>query len=142
MTLSRAWTTAVLLVGIFLLVVAVSTIQQLTRPPTTPAGVSSWVEGTVAIGPPCPSPAPTEPSCRSRPLAGAVIEQRFPGGGVARTTSQQDGHYEFVWLGGGTCTIVGEPVAGASGTPAPVTITVAWNSGAHLDLRYTAASNP
>ncbi len=135
---SRGWMTVILLAGVFVLVVAVSTIQQLTRPPSTPSGISAWIEGTVFIGPSCASPAATGRPCQSSPLGGAVIEQRFASGVVARTTSDPDGHYEFVWPGGGTFTIVGQPAAGASATPAPVTLTVAWNGSAQLDLRYTS----
>ncbi len=139
--LPRAWATALLLVALLLVVVAVSTAQQAAQPhiPTT---VNSWIQGTVSVGPPCPSPATVAPSCVPKPLAGAVIEQRFGQSGVIdRTTSQDDGSYEFVEPGGGTCTIVGEAVPGISGTPAPVMITVAAGSGAHLDLRCTTTNH-
>ena len=141
--LPRAWPTVLLLTVILLIVVAVSTAQQAAQPhiPTT---INSWIQGMITVGPPCPSAAAgaAVPTCVSKPLAGAIIEQRFGQSGVIdRTTSQDDGSYEFVEPGGGTYTIVGEAVPGISGTPAPVMITVAAGSGAHLDLRCTTTNH-
>ncbi len=127
------------------LVVAVAAFQQTTqpsvlpgatKPSVLPGNVVSWIQGVVSVGLPCPSASVGPSSCPSRPLAGAVIEQRFADGGTATTTSQKDGSYAFVQPGGGTFTILAEPVQGVAATPRPVIISVAPGSGVHVDLRY------
>ena len=68
-----------------------------------------------------------------------MIEERVAGVGVTnRTTSADDGTFEFVQNGGGTFTLVAEPVPGTLTTPLPVTVTVAANSGVRVELRYTS----
>ncbi len=134
----RVVTAAGLLVILFV-VVAISVYAQSKQPAASPGDIVSWVEGTVSFGPPCPSPTYAA-SCVSRPLAGVVVDLRFADGGVARTTTDQDGSYECVQPGGGTVTVIAEPVKGAQ-TPPPVTVTLTAGRGAHIDLRYTASNS-
>lgn len=132
-------------VAVFLLIVAYSTFREAFLPSVSPGAshssvlpgnLVSWIQGVVTVGPPCPSSSADTSPCPSKPLAGAVIEQRFADGGTATTTSGQDGSYEFVQPGTVTVTILGEPVRGVSATPRPATVRISAGSGVHLDLRY------
>ena len=120
--------------------VAIDQLQRAARPAPSLGTITSWIDGTVSAGPTCPSPASSPaPACASRPLGGAVIEERVAGVGVInRTTSADDGTFEFVQSGGGTFTLVAEPVPGTLTTPLAVTVAVAANSGVRVELRYTS----
>jgi len=114
-------------------------------PPTNPSPVVSFaggppsVTGTVTAGPVCPvEQSPPDPKCAARPVAGAVIVATDASGQeVGRAMSAADGSYLVIVGQTGTVLISALPVAGLTGVPAPVTVTLAAPSEvAGIDLEY------
>ena len=114
-------------------------------PPTNPSPVVSFaggppsVTGTVTAGPVCPvEQSPPDPKCAARPVAGAVIVATDASGQeVGRATSAADGSYQVIVGETGTVLISALPVAGLTGAPAPVTVTLAAPSETErIDLEY------
>ena len=95
--------------------------------------------GTVTAGPVCPvEQSPPDPKCAARPVAGAVIVATDASGQeVGRATSAADGSYLVIVGQTGTVLISALPVAGLTGVPAPVTVTLAAPSEVErIDLEY------
>jgi len=103
-----------------------------------PAGLQSYVFGTVRAGPVCPvERVPPDPACAPRAVAGATIIASFAGEGeAARTTSASDGSYRLVIYGFGTVTLTAKPVPGLMGTPTPVVVMLAPMESQQVDFLY------
>ena len=103
-----------------------------------PAGPFAYVVGSVTAGPFCPvEQDPPAPSCRPRPVAGAVITASFAGQGeVARATTAPDGSYRILIHGYGTYTLTALPVQGFMIAPAPVAVTLDPMETRRVDFEY------
>jgi len=109
-------------------------------PIAIPAEGGPWIAGLAHAGPVCPVERnPPDPACVDRPVAGAVVIVRDAGGRpVSQATTNLDGSFLVAVPGGGTYTVVAQPVEGLMGTPAPAEVVVpagaaAW---ATADLAY------
>jgi hypothetical protein len=94
------------------------------QPPVAiPADGGPWIAGRAVAGPVCPvERIPPDPACAPRPVAGALIVIRGPGGAeVARVTTVQDGTFLVGVPGGGAWTVEPQPAEGLMGT-APATV--------------------
>jgi hypothetical protein len=103
------------------------------------AGGPPSVTGTVTAGPVCPvEQSPPDPKCAARPVAGAIIVATDASGQeVGRATSAADGSYQLIVGETGTVLISALSVAGLTGAPAPVTVTLAAPSETErIDLEY------
>jgi hypothetical protein len=150
---SSRWPTALLLVAGIVVVILVGIGQRAGQTPgpagsasspsnqgsdPTPAGPISYVVGSVTAGPVCPVERnPPDPSCRPRPVAGAVITASFAGQGeVARATTAPDGSYRITIRGYGTYTLTALPVQRFMHAPAPVTVTLDPMETRRVDFEY------
>ena len=120
----RAWMTVGLLLGLFVLVVAV--VQLGPHPPAPYSGPPyTVISGFVSAGPTCPVVQnPQASACAPQPVAGATLELQGAGLETQRTTSELDGHYLFrIPAMDGTLTLTALPLQGLR-PPAPMTLTL------------------
>jgi hypothetical protein len=108
---------------------------------TTPEptiGPAPTVSGIVTAGPTCPVEASPEPSaCAPRPVSGAVVIASAPNGTeITRATTDSQGAYLLGIASAGTVVISALPVPGLAQPPAPVTVDVAPNGAAVVNLEY------
>jgi hypothetical protein len=97
--------------------IAVACILAACSGPGASSSPAGEIHGRVLAGPTCPVVTdPPDPSCRDRPVAGAVILVLDQAGAqVNRATSGQDGRFT-VRLVPGTYRLVPQPVEGLMGT--------------------------
>jgi hypothetical protein len=89
-------------------------------PVGSPAG---GISGIALAGPTCPVERPGDPACAPRPVAGATILIRDAGADVATIVTDAAGRFE-VALPPGVYTLLGQPVEGLMGNPAPLEVEV------------------
>jgi Carboxypeptidase regulatory-like domain len=103
-----------------------------------PSPVASGVGGISGIalaGPTCPVERPGDPACAPRPIAGAtILIQDATGADVATIVTDAAGRFQ-VALPPGAYTVVGQPVEGLMGNPAPLDVEVAA-SDVTVELSY------
>ena len=106
--------------------------------PVPTIGPAPTVSGIVTAGPTCPVERSPEPSgCAPRPVSGAVvIASDTSGMEIARATTDTDGAYVLGISTSETVTISALPVGGLARPPAPVTVDVAPNGNAVVNLEY------
>jgi hypothetical protein len=109
-------------------------------PVEIPADGGPWIVGRAVAGPTCPvAQDPPDASCADRPIGGAVVVIREPGGTqVAEATTAADGTYLAAVPQGGTYVVESQPVEGVMGTPGPIEVAVPDGAGAWavVDLGY------
>ncbi len=107
------------------------------QPASSSAAALARVEGMVEAGPVCPvEREPPDPACAPRPVAGAeIVVVAGDGSDVARVSSDEDGTF-VVDLLPGIYELVGQPVEGLMGVPAPVTIDVGPAGVGEIVLAY------
>jgi hypothetical protein len=106
--------------------------------PVPTIGPAPTVSGIVTAGPTCPVERSPEPStCTPRPVGGAVVIASDPNGTeITRATTDSDGAYLLGVATSGSVIISALPVAGLARPPAPVTVDVAPNGHAVVNLEY------
>ena len=106
--------------------VAVAVLLATCGPSPTPvASPVGGISGIALAGPTCPVERPGDPACAPRPVAGTTILIRDPAGGdVATIVTDAAGRFH-VALPPGVYTVIGQPVEGLMGDPAPFDVEVA-----------------
>jgi len=106
--------------------VAVAVLLAACGPSPSPvASPVGGITGVALAGPTCPVERPGDPACAPRPVAGATILIRdATGSDVATIVTDASGGFR-VALPPGAYTVVGQPVEGLMGNPAPLEVEVA-----------------
>ena len=92
--------------------------------PSPIASPVGGIGGIALAGPTCPVERPGDPACAPRPVAGATILIRDASGAdVATIVTDASGRFRVALAPGGY-TVVGQPVEGLMGNPAPVDVEV------------------
>ena len=101
-------------------------------PVGSPAG---GISGIALAGPTCPVERPGDPACAPRPVVGAtILIQDATGADVATVVTDPEGRFH-VALPTGVYTVIGQPVEGLMGNPAPLDVEVA-NGDVTIELSY------
>ena len=104
-------------------------------PSRTAGGGTTGIAGTAVAGPVCPVERPGDPACAPRPVAGATILIRdATGADVATIVTDAAGRFQ-VALPPGVYTVVGQPVEGLMGNPAPLDVEVS-EGDVTIELSY------
>ena len=111
---------------IWLVLVAVAVLLAACAPSPSPvASPAGGISGIALSGPTCPVERPGDPACAPRPVAGTTIVIRdATGADVATIVTDAAGRFH-VALAAGAYTVVGQPVEGLMGNPAPLDVDVA-----------------
>jgi len=110
---------------IWVVLVAVAVLLAACGPGSSPvASPVGGISGIAFAGPTCPVERPGDPACAPRPVAGATILIRdATGADVTTLVTDASGQFRFA-LAPGSYTVVGKPVEGLMGNPAPVAVEV------------------
>ena len=111
---------------IWLALVAVAVLLAACAPSRSPvASPAGGISGIALSGPTCPVERPGDPACAPRPVAGTTIVIRDATGADVTTIVTDAAGRFHVALAAGAYTVVGQPVEGLMGNPAPLDVDVA-----------------
>ena len=121
---------------VWVVLVAVAVLLAACGPGPSPvASPVGGISGIALAGPTCPVERPGDPACAPRPVAGATILIRdATGADVATIVTDAAGRFQ-VALPPGVYTVVGQPVEGLMGNPAPLDVEVA-EGDVTIELSY------
>ena len=119
-----------------LLLVALAALFAACAPGPSPiASPVGGISGIALAGPTCPVERPGDPACAPRPVAGATILIRnATAADIATIVTDAAGRFR-VSLPPGHYTLLGQPVAGLMGDPAPLDVEIAKGQVA-VELSY------
>ena len=110
---------------IWLVLVAVAVLLAACGPgPSRVPSSAGAISGIALAGPTCPVERPGDPACAPRPVAGAsILIKDETGADVATIVTDAAGRFQ-VDLPPGVYVVVGQPVEGLMGNPAPLDVEV------------------